>query len=592
EIGEKGINLSGGQRQRVSLARAVYSDADIYLLDDPLSAVDAHVGRHLFDETIGPKGILRKKTRILVTHKASILPEVDKIIVLKEGLISEFGSFDELMAKSKEFAEFVAEYVLRQESEEVDIEDEKELEMLAKLRQRVKPIIERQESHKSSDNETVVRQRSRTRDVSTSDRVNQKETKSSDKITEEETNKSKGKLIDEEKSAKGAVKLMVYKKYFQLIGYSSLAFILLAFIGANVATVLSGLWLSDWSNDSLDTKRANDKELRNERLGVYGIIGTVEVLFLFVAQLWLRLRCVRAGRELHNTMIARIVRAPMAYFDTTPMGRILNRFSQDMDTIDGKIVYVLGGMLRNFFTVIVSLGMISLETPLILLAILPITVVYVVCQRIYIASSRQIKRIESTTRSPIISHFGETFNGTSTIRAYGAAKHFIRESHRRIDDNNQWYYPGFCAEQWLSIRLEFLGNSIVFLAAIFAVIFRDSLSPGLAALAINYSLSITLVLNSFITSINYTETFIVSIERCLELTQTPEEAEWFNDRTKPPPDWPLMGGIVFSNYSTKYRQELDLVLKNITLDVKPRERLAIVGRTGAGKSSLALGLFR
>src|SRR6185437_15072124 len=148
--------------------------------------------------------------------------------------------------------EFVAEYVLRQESEEVDIEDEKELEVLAKLRQRVKPIIERQESHKSSDNETVVRQRSRTRDVSTSDdRVNQKVTKSSDKTIEEETNKNKGKLIDEEKSAKGAVKLMVYKKYFQLIGYSSLAFILLAFIGANVATVLSGLWLSDWSNDSL-----------------------------------------------------------------------------------------------------------------------------------------------------------------------------------------------------------------------------------------------------------------------------------------------------------------------------------------------------
>ncbi|CAG2165517.1 unnamed protein product [Oppiella nova] len=479
------------------------------------------------------------------------------------------------MAKSKDFAEFVAEYVLRQESEEVDIEDEKELEVLAKLRQRVKPIIERQESHKSSDNETVVRQRSRTRDVSTSDRVNQKETKSSDKTTEEETNKSKGKLINEEKSETGSTKFKVYVKYFQMIGIRSIGIIIISFIVSFMAESMSSLWLSDWSNDSLDTKRITDKGLRIERLGVYAITG-----------------CVRAGKVLHNAMVDHIVRAPLVYFDTTPIGRILNRFSRDMDDLDGKIMYSLQTMLLRFMGLVMSLGIISCQMPLTLLAILPIIMVYVWCQRLYIASSRQIKRIDSTSRSPIISHFSESNAGTSTIRAYGATKQFIAKSNRLIDKNNSCHYASICGNSWLTIRLDFLGNCIVLLTAVFAIAFRDTVSPGMAGLTITYALNITLILSGFVRGFSNTETFIVSIERCLELTQTPEEAEWFNDRTKPPPDWPLMGGIMFSNYSTKYRQELDLVLKNITLDVKPRERLAIVGRTGAGKSSLALGLFR
>ncbi|CAG2172868.1 unnamed protein product, partial [Oppiella nova] len=277
---------------------------------------------------------------------------------------------------------------------------------------------------------------------------------------------------------------------------------------------------------------------------------------------------------------------------TTPIGRILNRFSRDMDDLDGKIMYSLQAMLLRFMGLVMSLGIISCQMPLILLPILPIIMVYVWCQRLYIASSRQIRRMDSTSGSPIISHFSESNAGTSTIRAYGATKQFIGKSNRLIDKNNSCHYAFLCGNSWLTIRLDFLGNCMVLLTAVFAIAFRDTLSPGMAGLTITYALNITLILSGFVRGFCNTETFIVSIERCLELTQTPEEAEWFNDRTKPPPDWPLMGGIVFSNYSTKYRQELDLVLKNITLDVKPRERLAIVGRTGAGKSSLALGLFR
>ncbi|CAG2110927.1 unnamed protein product, partial [Medioppia subpectinata] len=532
----------------------------------------------------------------LVTNKASVLPEVDKIIVLKEGSVCDFGSFDELMAKSGEFAEFIAEYVIKQESQDID---EKEMQILAKLRQTVKPLIERQLSVKS--NESDSQSQNVSKPVSISDTNTEKtpeksetnsNTKPIDNNEDELSDESKGKLIDKEVSAKGGIKMSVYKKYFGLIGAWSLATIFVAFIVSNIANAASGLWLSEWSNDALKPRVGNGTDLRVYRLGVYAGIGGAEVIALIIAQLWLRIRCMRTSNQLHDQMIGRVVRAPMSYFDTTPIGRLLFRFSDGIDTLDGYVIYVLDLTFINFFMMTQSLIIISFETPLVLLAIGPIIIVYIICQRIYISSSRQIKRIESETRSPIISHLSETFNGTASIRAFGADHWFVRQSYRRIDANNQCVYLDSCGEQWLKIRLEFLGSLIVFVSTISAVIFRDQLSPGLAALVINYSLNITLILSAFVTYISHTDKAMVTVEKCMELTQTPQEAEWYNEKTKPADNWPTMGCIEFTDYCTKYREGLDLVLKDIAIDIKGRQRVAIVGRTGAGKSSLALALFR
>ncbi|CAG2109378.1 unnamed protein product, partial [Medioppia subpectinata] len=512
------------------------------------------------------------------------------------------------MAKSGEFAEFVAEYVIKQESQDID---EKEMQILAKLKQTVKPLIEKQLSVRSNDSEdNDVKARNQSGVVSTSD-VNITKTsaeendeevldksdtnsniKSNDNSQDKDSDESKGKLIDKEVSAKGGIKMSVYKQYFGLIGAWSLTTIFVAFIVSNIASAASGLWLSEWSNDALNSQVVNDRAHRGHRLGVYAGIGAMEVIALIIAKLLLRFRCLRASRELHDQMIARVVRAPMSYFDTTPIGRILNRFSQEITKMDSELCYVFELMLLNFLLVILFLGMISLETPLVLLAIGPIIIVYIVCQRIYISSSRQIKRIESETRSPIISHLSETFNGTASIRAFGADHWFVRQSYRRIDANNQCFYLSFCGEQWLQIRLEFLGSLIVFVSTIAAVICRNQLSPGLAALVINYSLNITLNLSSFISFVNHTDNAMIAVEKCLEVTQTPQEADWINEKTKPAADWPTMGCIQFTDYCTKYREGLDLVLKDIAIDMKGRQRVAIVGRTGAGKSSLALALFR
>ncbi|XP_054162747.1 ATP-binding cassette sub-family C member 3-like [Oppia nitens] len=595
EIGEKGINISGGQKQRVSLARAVYANADIYLMDDPLSAVDAHVGRHLFDKVIGPHGILKHKTRILVTHKASVLTNVDQIVVLKNGSISECGTFEELVANKGDFAEFVAEYILQQSED--DINDE-ELNIIQQLRERVQPFIERSISKISefSDRSDIRRQFSTQRSTSVTSSKSRTTEQSNQELTQKPKIKdqkpNRGRLIEAEMAETGSVKFEVYKQYFQMIGFGLIGIVLSVNVCANGATIASGLWLTNWANDALDPQKINDSGLRDMRLGVYAAIGIIETIFSLSSHLLISLSCIRAAKLLHNKMLFRILRAPMAFFDTTPTGRILNRFSKDVDTADMNLLFNIRMIFNTFFRTVVSFILISLESPIILVAIMPLAVMYYLVQRIYISTSRQLKRIDSTSRSPIYTHFSETVNGSTSIRAFGATDEFIQESNNRIDANHCCYYPSFTAGRWLAIRLEFLGYCIVFLTAIFAVLSRDTLSPGIAGLAISYSMTVTSVLSMLITSMTNLETNIVAIERIIEYTTTPVEADLFNEDTKPEDDWPNQGVIKFNNYSTRYREGLDLVLNNITLNVKSSEKVGIVGRTGAGKSSLTLALFR
>ncbi|CAG2111882.1 unnamed protein product [Medioppia subpectinata] len=273
------------------------------------------------------------------------------------------------------------------------------------------------------------------------------------------------------------------------------------------------------------------------------------------------------------------------------MGQTINPFAEDMNLIDSEIYFHFRRTFKNFFASIVSLIMVSLKTPLILLAILPIIVVYVWCQRLYIASLRQLRHVDTGARTHIISHFAEVYNGTAVIRAFGADRHFCRESRRRLDAHNACQYALLVSKQWLAVWLELLGYSIVLLSAVFAVAFRHTVDAGVAALAITYAANITDVMGRFVRGVTDTDTDRMAVERCLALTQIPVEAEWYKE-VKPVTDWPTMGCIEFTDYCTKYREGLDLVLKDITIDLKGRQRVAIVGRTGAGKSSLALALFR
>ncbi|XP_021341468.1 multidrug resistance-associated protein 1-like [Mizuhopecten yessoensis] len=596
EIGEKGINLSGGQKQRVSLARAVYNNADIYLLDDPLSAVDSHVGKHIFQEVIGSKGLLRNKTRLLVTHGIHWLPMVDSIVVLVDGHVSEMGSYEELLDHDGAFAQFLKIYLTQDNNDEVDDEDPEIQEVKNKILQRLESVTS--DTGTTSGDESTVRSRKRktseskpklARSISTA--VDRKCDKKPDKITKE-----KDVLIQEEKKEEGAVKRQIFMKYARAIGLIATIFILILFIAYQGVSLTSNIWLSLWTDDKdlANQTNANTTEYQNKNymyLGGYAAFGIGQALLVMAYSLLASLCQVRAAGKLHLGMLENIMKGPMSFFDTTPIGRIVNRFSRDVETIDSLLPGVIRMFIQMFFGTLGTFIVITYSTPIFLSVIIPLFVVYYLSQRFYVPTSRQLQRIESTTRSPIYNHFSETIAGAATIRAYGQQDRFIETSVQRVDKNILFYFTRISSNRWLGTRLEFVGNLIVFAAALFAVLSND-VSSGTVGLSVSYALSITSALNLLVQQASNLETNIVSVERVQEYAEIQTEAPWVMPFRRPPHDWPQVGHVSFNDYKTRYREGLDLVLRGVTCEIQGGEKVGIVGRTGAGKSSLTVALFR
>ncbi|XP_041776320.1 multidrug resistance-associated protein 1 isoform X2 [Anopheles merus] len=588
EIGEKGINLSGGQKQRVSLARAVYNDADVYFLDDPLSAVDSHVGKHIFEQVIGPSGLLAKKTRVLVTHGITYLPNTDKIFVLREGEISESGTYQELMDKKGAFAEFLIQHLQEVSEEEEDLDEIKQQlensvggeELLNQLK---RSNSKRSRSESTSETGSV-------KDISRQNSTTDSNTSLRRRTSEKAPEVAKTKLIEQEKSETGSVKWEVYKHYLKSIGLTlSVATVILNMIFQGFS-IGSNLWLSRWSTD--DTA-GNDTSRRDMYLGVYGAFGAGQVLSTFLSTLFLYIGALEASRTLHKTLLRRVLHAPLtSFFDITPVGRVLNRFSKDIDTTDSDLPATLRAWSACFFGVVATLVVISISTPIFAAVIVPIGILYYAVQRFYVATSRQLKRLESVSRSPIYSHFGETIQGVQTIRAYSVQDRFILESDEKVDGNQLCYCPSIIANRWLAVRLEMVGNLIILFAALFAVLGRETMNAGLVGLSVSYALQITQTLNWLVRMTSDVETNIVAVERIKEYGETKQEAAWELPNSTLPRDWPEQGMVEFRDFQVRYREGLELVLRGISFTVNGGEKVGIVGRTGAGKSSLTLALFR
>ncbi|KAM4525274.1 ATP-binding cassette sub-family C member 3 isoform 2-T2 [Odontesthes bonariensis] len=597
EIGEKGINLSGGQRQRVSLARALYSDADVYLLDDPLSAVDAHVSKHIFDNLIGPEGLLKGKTRILVTHGITYLPQVDNIVVMVDGRVSEMGSYQELLKQNGAFAEFLRNYALEDIVEEDEateelIEDEELFPDDALSNHHTdmvdnEPVINeakksfmRQISIVSSEGENP-----RCRSVRRHGCSQRKHSEPQEKKKPHEAEK----LIQAETAETGRVKTKVYLEYIKAVGPLLSVVICLLYGCQSAAAIGANIWLSQWTNDA---SRNQTKENVNMRVGVYAALGIVQGVLVMMSSFTLAMGNIGAAKKLHFNLLANKLHTPQSFFDTTPIGRIINRFSKDIYVIDEALPSTVLMFLGTFFVSLSTMIVIISSTPIFAVVIAPLAFIYVFVQRFYVATSRQLKRLESVSRSPIYSHFSETVTGSNVIRAYGRHTAFVLMSDMKVDENQKSYYPGIVSNRWLGVRIEFIGNCIVLFAALFAVTGKESLNPGLVGLSVSYALQVTMSLNWMVRMTSDLENNIVAVERVKEYSETKTEAPWDVEDKKPPAEWPMEGNVEFHEYSVRYREGLDLVLKNITLNVKGGEKIGIVGRTGAGKSSMTLCLFR
>ncbi|KFQ81939.1 Canalicular multispecific organic anion transporter 1, partial [Phaethon lepturus] len=587
EIGEKGINLSGGQKQRVSLARAVYSNADIYVLDDPLSAVDAHVGKYLFEHVLGPKGLLQKKTRILVTHGISFLPQVDNIVVLVAGAVSEHGSYSTLLANRGAFAQFLNLYGSQEEDASKDNttagnEEQGDEDVEPCMEEGPEDVVTM-----SLKREASIHQRDFSRSLS------KRSTTSWKKARDDSPGKLKGQqLIEKEAVETGKVKFSMYLRYLHAVGLRYSFWVAMGYVGQYVAFVGTNLWLSAWTDDAQRyLNQTYPVEQRDLRIGVFGALGVSQALFLLFATILSAHGAMRASRVMHQQLLSNILRVPMSFFDTTPTGRIMNRFAKDIFTIDETIPMSFRSWLSCFMAIISTLLMISLATPFFALVIIPLSIFYYFVLRFYVSTSRQLRRLDSVTRSPIYSHFGETVSGLSVIRAYGHQERFLQQNESTMDINQKSVYSWIVSNRWLAIRLEFVGSLVVFFSALLAVISKGTLEGGIVGLSVSSALNVTQTLNWLVRTSSELETNIVAVERVHEYTKVKNEAPWVTEK-RPPRGWPSKGEIQFVDYKVRYRPELELVLQGITCNIGSAEKVGVVGRTGAGKSSLTNCLFR
>ncbi|XP_061330239.1 multidrug resistance-associated protein 1 isoform X5 [Pezoporus flaviventris] len=580
EIGEKGVNMSGGQKQRVSLARAVYCNADVCLFDDPLSAVDAHVGKHIFENVIGPKGILKNKTRVLVTHAINYLPQMDTILVMSDGEISEMGSYQELLKQDGAFAEFLRTYANTEQSMENS-------DMNSPSGKEGKPVENGMLVNEASG-KLMHRQLSNSSTYSRDTGKSQQHSSTAE-LQKPQAEKNSWKLTEADTAKTGRVKATVYWDYMKAIGLFISFLSIFLFMCNHIASLASNYWLSLWTDDPVIN---GTQQYTNVRLGVYGALGISQGIAVFGYSMVVSIGGIFASRHLHLNLLHSVLRSPMSFFERTPSGNLVNRFSKEIDTIDSTIPPIIKMFMGSTFNVIGACVIILLATPIAAVIIPPLGLVYLFVQRFYVATSRQLKRLESVSRSPVYSHFNETLLGVSVIRAFEEQKRFIKQNDMKVDENQKAYYPSIVANRWLAVRLECVGNCIVLFAALFAVMARNKLSAGLVGLSVSYSLQITAYLNWLVRMSSELETNIVAVERVKEYAEMEKEAEWSIEQTAPASTWPEEGKIEFRGYGLRYREDLDLVLKSINVTINGGEKIGIVGRTGAGKSSLTLGLFR
>jgi len=536
EIGERGITVSGGQKQRLNIARAIYFDSEIVLMDDPLSAVDAHVGRHIMDEAIC--GLLKDKCRILATHQLWVLSRCDRIMWMEDGRITTIDTFDNLMANNPDFVKLIANNAQEEKEEEDEHIDGDEVEEEKK----------EQKVHNGA--------------------------------------KPAAALMQTEERAGGNVSLAVYMAYLRASGSVLVLPLVIGLLilsqGANICT---SLWLSWW------TERKFAGFTDGAYIGVYAALGVSQAIFMFTFSAALTVSGTHASKIMLHRAITRVLRAPMSFFDTTPLGRITNRFSKDIDTMDNMLTdafrffFVTLGMIVSVFILIIAYYYYFIA------ALVPLIMLFCFAAGFYRASAREIKRHDSVLRSTVFARFSEAVSGIATIRAYGLQDRFSKSIRDSIDEMNGAYYLTFSNQRWLSVRLDFIGTLLVFIVGILVVTSRFAVSPATGGLVLAYILSIVQMLTFTVRQLAEVENNMNATER-IHYYGTELEEEPPLHLGNVAASWPERGEIVFDNVQMRYRHGLPLVLRGLTMHVKGGERIGVVGRTGAGKSTIMSTLFR
>nr|F1M3J4.3 RecName: Full=ATP-binding cassette subfamily C member 4; AltName: Full=Multidrug resistance-associated protein 4 [Rattus norvegicus] len=563
-IGDRGARLSGGQKARVNLATAVYQDADIYLLDDPLSAVDAEVGKHLFQLCICQT--LHEKITILVTHQLQYLKAASHILILKDGEMVQKGTYTEFLKSGVDFGS-----LLKKENEEAEPSP---VPGTPTLRNRTfsEASIWSQQSSRPSLKDGVP-----------------------DAQDAENTQAAQ----PEESRSEGRIGFKAYKNYFSAgASWFFIIFLVLLNLMGQVFYVLQDWWLSHWANRQgalNDTKNANGNVTGtldlSWYLGIYTGLTAVTVLFGIARSLLVFYVLVNASQTLHNRMFESILKAPVLFFDRNPIGRILNRFSKDIGHMDDLLPLTFLDFIQTLLLVVSVIAVAAAVIPWILIPLVPLSIIFVVLRRYFLETSRDVKRLESTTRSPVFSHLSSSLQGLWTIRAYKAEERCQELFDAHQDLHSEAWFLFLTTSRWFAVRLDAICAVFVIVVAFGSLVLAKTLDAGQVGLALSYSLTLMGMFQWSVRQSAEVENMMISVERVIEYTDLEKEAPW-ECRKRPPPGWPHEGVIVFDNVNFTYSLDGPLVLKHLTALIKSREKVGIVGRTGAGKSSLISALFR
>lgn len=626
-VGEKGVTLSGGQKQRISLARALYCNARHVLMDDVLSAVDSHTAKWIFDKALmGP--LMYNRTCILVTHNASLcLPQASFAVVLDNGRATVQGSAMEVITSGK-LSEDMSKFESRPGTGGVSA-----------IPSRVPSGIGGDEPLGGNGHLKVPN--GDTKGAPNGDaltKVVSKDIPGMNKPIDENN-------INNESKATGGVKFNIIAMYLRSMGgpfYWTAAALIFAL--QQVSQVTTNVWIREWANAytyknrnemaALDAHRSSPLTyvhggisgssncLRSGScfwsipgfskspeasmysaaassdvnvgyyLGVYAVLGLAYMIITLLREGILFGGSLNASKKLHRRLMESITHAKFRFFDSTPLGQLMNRFSKDIESVDQEVAPVAVGVVHCMFSIITIVVLISVITPQFLIAGFFITILYMLIGNFYIHSSRDLKRLESIQRSPLYQQFGETLSGMTTIRAYGDERRFIRENLQRVNTHSRPFIYLWATNRWLALRVDVVGALVSFFAGMFVILSVGKIDAGAAGLAMTYAVTFTENVLWFVRLYASNEQNMNAVERLKEYLDVDQEAAFIVEDNRPAANWPSKGSVEFIGYSTRYRSDFDFVLKHITFKILPGEKVGVVGRTGAGKSSLALALFR
>ncbi|CAL5382544.1 unnamed protein product [Camellia sinensis] len=558
QIGERGINMSGGQKQRIQIARAVYQDADIYLLDDPFSAVDAHTGSQLFEDCL--MGILKEKTILYVTHQVEFLPAADLILVMKNGRISQAGTFDELMKQNIGFEILVGAHSQALES-----------------------VLTVESSSRASQNEIPD-------DESSAELLYTKH-ESEQNLCIVEIAENDAKLVKDEEREKGSIGKEVYWSYLTIVkGGALIPIIVLTQTTFQVLQIASNYWMASACPTTGGTELITGM---NIILLVYTLLAVGSSLCVLVRAMLVAVAGIMTSQKLFTNMLRSVLHAPMSFFDSTPTGRILNRASTDQSVVDLEMANRLGWCAFSIIQLLGTIAVMSQVAWEVFAIFIPVTAICIWYQRYYIPTARELGRLSGIQLAPILHHFGESLSGAATIRAFDQKDRFIDKNLSLIDNHSRSWFHNVSAMEWLSFRLNQLSNFVFAFSLVLLVTLPEGIiNPSIAGLAVTYGINLNVQQASVIWNICNAENKMISVERIFQYSKIPSEAPLVIEDCRPPNNWPDFGTICFRNLQIRYAEHLPSVLKHITCTFPGRKKVGVVGRTGSGKSTLIQAIFR